>query len=133
MDNQCGDGIGKGKEQRLFDILRKELEKKEFLGKIKAEMCGKILDIVRFGDKSPINEPSSTSLNSPSCMLNHLILEYFEWMNLYFTKEMFSSEMGIKKEANRNLIEEHLNIPNGFDKDLPILFDLLMRIMKHEK
>lgn len=129
MDNQqCGDGYGS--ERQLYSVIRSELEKKEVLKKIKAKMRAEVVEIVRFGDMSVLNEAPSTRLTSPSCMLNHLILEYFEWMNFHYTSEMLSSESGLKKRANREALEQLLNSRNGFDKDLPILFDILMRFIK---
>lgn len=128
MSNQHGDGLNS--EQKLFALIRQELEKKEFYKRMRAEMRAEVVQLVRFGDKTALNDAPSSSLKSPSNILNHLIMEYFDWMNLHYSTQMLSSETGIVKRAPRNAIEPNLKSQNGFDKDLPILFDMLMRFMK---
>lgn len=128
MNNHQGDGLTS--EQKLFAIIRQELEKKEFYKRMRAEMRAEVVQLIRFGDKSPLNDELSNSLKSPSNILNHLILEYFDWMNLHYSSGMLSSETGIVKRTNRSAIEQNLKSHNGFDKELPILFDMMMRFIK---
>ena len=128
MNNQHGDGFNS--EQKLYAIIRQELEKKEFYNKMRAEMQTEVVKLIRFGDKSPLNDAPSNSLKSPSNIFNHLIMEYFDWMNLHYSSGMFSSETGITKRAPRSTIEENLKSHNGFDKELPILYDIIMRFLK---
>lgn len=128
MNNRHGDGLNS--EQKLYAVIQQELEKKEFYNRMRAELRAEVVKLIRFGDKSPMNDAPSNSLKSPSNMLNHLIMEYFDWMNLYYSSSMLSSEAGIIKRANRSAIEQNLKEDNGFDKELPVLFDMLMRFLK---
>jgi hypothetical protein len=125
-----GKGDGFSLEQKLVDVIKKELDKRDILKKMKAEMRAEVLQVVRFGDKSPINEAPSEDLKSPTCLINQLIMEYFDWMNFHYSSGMLSSESGITKRPNRKTLEEKLKSKNGFDKELPLLFDMMMRFMK---
>lgn len=125
-----GKGDGFSLEQKLIDMIRKELDKRDILKKMKAEMRAEVLQFVRFGEKSPLNEAPSEDLKSPTCLMNQLIMEYFDWMNFHYSSGMLSSESGITKRPNRKTLEEKFKLQNGFDKELPLLLNMMMRFMK---
>lgn len=125
-----GKGDGFGLEQQLVEVIRKELGKRDILKKIRAEMRVEVLEVVRIGDKSTLNQAPSEDINSPTCLFNQLIMEYFDWMNFHYSTSMLSSESGIKKRGNRKTLEDKFKSSNGFDKELPLLFDMMMRFMK---
>lgn len=128
--NQGGDGPST--EKKLTDVIRKELEKREILCKIKAEMMKEVLEVVRYGDKSPINQLPSEDLKSPTHLMNQLVLEYLDWVNYFYSSDVLASESGVTKRATRKELEGQLKSKKDFDAEFPILYEMMMRFMKEK-
>lgn len=127
-----GKGDGFSLEQKLMNAIQQELEKRDILKRMKAEMCAEVLEIVRYGDKSKINEAPSEDSNSPTYLLNQLIMEYFDWMNFHYSSGMLSSESGITKRMNRKTLEEQFKYQKDFDEEVPLILSMMMRFMKNK-
>ena len=125
-----GKGDGYSLEQKLINAIKKELEKREILKRMKTEMRAEVLEAVRFGDKSPMNESPDKDLNSPTYLMNQLILEYFEWMNFHYSSGMLLTESGIVEKESRKMIEEKFKSQVEYDKEMPLIFDMMLRFLK---
>lgn len=127
MGDHGDDNIGY--EKMLLDLVRNRLENDKELSKTRCEMRLKVLDIVRCGEKLPINEQKSDR-QAITQFLNNLILEYMQWHGYQYTIEMFSTETGCKPLA-REYLESKILAPEQSDKDLPLLLELVMKAMKN--
>jgi hypothetical protein len=128
MNHQIGDGLQR--DRKIFEAIRKELEKKKTMRKMKAEMRAEVLKVVRFGDRSPINEAPSDNLKSPIYVLNQLILDYFEWMGFYLSANMLASEVGLIRKEKRKTLEEKLKLGEKLNKELPLIFSIMQQFLK---
>lgn len=128
----CGDG--NSMENKLLASFRNELIKNKSLSKMKAEMRTKIIDFIRNGDKSPINNVELESQHSPTSIMNHLIVEYFQWMKYHFSKDM------LEAEANSNNTQKLIEgikqkFPNhqNSNSDTPLLLEIMLKAMNENK
>lgn len=125
-------GDGFGVEKKLTEVLRKELDKKDILKKFKAEMRAEILDVIRYGEKSAINQAPKGDLDSPTNFMNELILEYLDWMNFHHSSSMLSAESGRTKRSSREKLEEKFKADFKFDDELPLMYSMMMRLLKNK-
>lgn len=94
-------------------------------------MRAKILSDVRDGNQAPMNSLKSNDTKSPTQIANNLVLEYLEWMNFQYAKDMLATESGIKS-SSRDYVESKLDLSgdNSCDKELPLLLNLVGKAMK---
>jgi LisH len=120
-----------GIEALLVDTIRKRLTENGEMNKIESEVRAMVLNDIRSGDKSPLIVSTSKNAKSPTQIANHLVLEYLEWMNFQYTKEMFAKESDVGNASSRNFLDSQIGDSKAdFDKDLPLLMTLAMKITK---
>lgn len=123
-----------GIEDSLLKALRNRLADQGFLERMRSEMRAAILNDVRDGKKSPINALKSKGSNSPTQLVNNLVLEYLQWMGFQYSGEMLATESGAGVPS-RGLLEAKLKLKENVvgDKELPLLLSLVMKAMKDEE
>lgn len=124
-----GDGFV---DQKLTDFLRQELDKKDILKKFKAEMRAEVLEVIRLGEKSGINQAPKGDLESPTNLMNELILEYLDWMNFHHSSSVLSAESGRAKRSSREGLKEKFKADFKFDDELPLMYSIMMRLLKNK-
>lgn len=118
--------------QTLFlDTIRNRLESSGELNKIKSEMRSMVFNDVQDGSKLPLNSPQSNGSKSPTQVVNHLVMEYLEWIGFQYTAELFAKESGSQKGSSREQAEAKLIVKN-LDKELPMLLSMTMEMMKKQ-
>ena len=127
MGDHGDDNIGY--EKMLLDLVRHTLENNKELSKTRCEMRLKVLEVIRGGEKLPMNDQKSDR-QATTQFMNNLILEYMQWHGYQYTIEMFSTETGCKPLA-RDYLESKMNANEQSDKDLPLLLELVMKTMKN--
>lgn len=127
MGDHGDDNIGN--EKLLLDLIRNKLENNKELSKTRCEIRLKVLEVIRGGKNLPMNDQTSDRQTTTHFM-NNLILEYLKWYGYHYTIEMFSTETGCKP-ISRDYLESKMNAPEQSDKDLPLLLELVMKIMKN--
>lgn len=126
MEKDCD---GNEIEALILDTLRKQMIDSGKMKKIESEVRTMVLNEIRGGDKSPLSLLPGKNENSPTQIVNNLILEYLEWMNFQYTKETFVKESGVENSPSRVLIEAQVGVKDiNFDKDLPLLMTLIMKM-----
>lgn len=92
-------------------------------------MLEKVLEIVRKGEKTPMQHTPAPKANVCE-KVNRMIIEYLDWFGYHYTLEMFQSETGAKISSERFPLKKgEYGTP---DEELPKLLQLSMRI-KHSK
>ncbi|XP_058444356.1 uncharacterized protein LOC131425999 [Malaya genurostris] len=123
-------------ENQLLHMVRNCLEGDHYLRKVRCEMRRKVLESIQGTDASaPASSPSAAP--PPAIQLiNQLILEYFDWYNLQYSAEMFSVESETPRLAGKSrrqrLLSSLLPVleePLQFQPDLPVLAELIMKLM----
>lgn len=127
MGDHGDDNIGY--EKMLLDLVRNTLENSRELSKTRCEMRMKVLEVIRGGEKLPINE-QIPDRQATTQFMNNLILEYMQWYGYQYTIEMFCTETGCKPLA-RDYLESKINAPELLDKDLPLLLEIVMKTMNN--
>lgn len=114
----------------LSEHIRDKIKENGKIAKIESEVHAMVLDEIRGGDKSAINSTTKNE-NSPTQFANHLILEYLEWMNFQYTKDLFKKESGVGVGPSRSILESQVDKKkNEFDGELPILMTLALKLVK---
>lgn len=117
-------------EAVLLQTIRNRLESSGELNKIKSEMRAMVLNDIRNGDKSPLNVCPAQDAQSPTQIANHLVKEYLEWIGFQYSSDMFVTESGCGSEGtSRDYVEAKTNVKD-FDKALPLLMTLAMKLTK---
>lgn len=151
MDSK-GESVSVVSEDNLQRAIKSVLTKRNEFNKIRAELRSKIIEIFRENDEDSLNPVVHTndpnSNNKPQNILNKLILQYFSWFGYKYAAEVFSVESGINQtEIDCSDIVSRINLSketekktddenDGFDdkdnKDLPILLNLIIKMMIDE-
>lgn len=139
------------KEESLSEVelqraIKSMLIKRNEFTKIRAELRCKIIEILRENEQDSLNvavhsnDPHSNT--KPQTILNKLILQYFSWFGFNYAAEVFSVESGINHtEIDCSDIVAQFNLSNrktgnekndDKDKDLPILLQLIIKMMIDE-
>lgn len=118
-------------ENILLDTVREKLTESGKLNKIKCELRAMVINMIRDDDKTPMNSPALQNIESPTQLLNQLILEYLKWIGFRYTIDMFVTESGCahRKALTREHLESMFLKPSvaAFDKDIPLLLELLVK------
>lgn len=120
-------------EALLKQTIRSRLEASGELNKIKSEMRAMVLNDIRNGDKAPMSSCPTKDAQSPTQVANHLVKEYLEWIGFQYTSDMFVTESGCDSEGkSRDYVEAKTNVKD-FDKELPLLITVAMKLMKGDE
>ena len=127
MEKDCD---GNKVEALLHEAIRENMKKSGEMNKIESEVRAMVLNEIRSGDKSSMNSMPRNE-KSPTRIANLLILEYLEWMNFQYTKELFEKECGDEGGLSRSSVESHIDEnKSNFDKDMPILMSIAIKLME---
>ena len=128
MEKDCD---GHKVEALLLEAIRENMNTSGEMNKIESEVRAMVLNELRSGDKSSMNSMPSNE-KSPTRVANHLILEYLDWMNFQYTKELFEKESGDKSGPSRSIVESQIDgTKSTFDKDIPILMKMTLKLMEN--
>lgn len=109
-------------EALMLVNTRHRLNQNGYLNKIKSELRGMLLNDLGGGVNS-MNQPSSNDPESPTQLVNTLIMEYLDWMGFQYSKDVFVTESGAAASKGRE---------SGV-KELPMLLNLAAKLMKEEE
>lgn len=120
-------------EALLMQHIRSRLEASGELSKIRSEVRAMVHNDIRNGDKTPLNSSPAKDDESPTQVANHLVKEYLEWIGFQYTSDMFVTESGCDSEGkSRDYVEAKTNVKD-FDKELPLLMTMAMKLMKYDE
>lgn len=120
-----------GRMKNIQEMVGKTLEANGELSKIRANLRLQILNVLRGTDHQSTSLTNLQKNDWPHYdFIHQMILEYFEWMQLNYSAEIFAVEIGHDKSTlTRNQLEERLETifkrKIQPQKDVPILVNLL--------
>lgn len=119
-----------GIEAVFKEIISNRMEKSGKMNKIESDVRAMVLNEIRDGDPSPISMAKSEK--TVTKFANHLVLEYLEWMNFQYTKDLFGKESGTEiSPSSRSIVEAQVDQKQSdFDQELPVLMTLAIKLMK---
>jgi hypothetical protein len=123
---ESGDILGANKV--FLNSIKKKILQSNLLGEMSAKMFYELMNVIQ----EQVRHESAASENAskgPTGFLNKLIHEYLEWMQFKYASEMLKKESGSDGTSRRNL-ESQFQQPQHFDREIPILLDLVMNCMK---
>jgi len=117
--------------QKIYRAIKKELCKSDSMRSFRGEIRKQVLDVVR-GDecKDPMEDDITIGPCSPTDLLNQLILDYFEWMNLKYSYNMFVVESGTKMNMSKKKLRRRFKNFEDFSKKVPVLLEIMTNSMK---
>lgn len=117
--------------QKIYKAIKKELSKSDSMRSFRGEIRKQVIDIVR-GDECEDQMEDDITIGpcSPTDLLNQLILDYFNWMNLKYSYNMFAIESGTKMKMSKKKLRRRFKNSEDFSKRVPVLLEIMTNSMK---
>ncbi|KAH8420895.1 hypothetical protein KR222_008656, partial [Zaprionus bogoriensis] len=116
--------------QLLEDSIRLHFERNGTLDEMRSGLHVKVLQMLHSEKKLKRNEPlcgGDLEQRGLVRLLNHLVVDYFEWYGYKHTLETFALETGINGRRSREYLQRELK--ETFDRlELPILLQLITKV-----